>query len=49
MTVQSAITAAIPRGATLETLSRGERFEVAEYRAEAMVLFLSGAKYGPVL
>jgi hypothetical protein len=40
MTVQSAITAAIPPGATLETLSRGEMFEVAEYRDEAMVLLL---------
>lgn len=40
MTVQSAITAVIPPGATLETLSRGERFEVAEYRDDAMVLLL---------
>jgi hypothetical protein len=40
MTVQSAITAAIPPGATLETLSRGDTFEVAEYLAEAMVLML---------
>ena len=40
MTVQSAITAAIPPGAMIETLSRGERFEVAEYREHAVVLLL---------
>jgi hypothetical protein len=40
MTVQSATTAAIPPGATLETLTRREPFEVAEYRDEAMVLLL---------
>jgi EVE domain len=40
MTVQSAIMAVIPPGATLETLSRRARFEVAEYRDEAMILVL---------
>ena len=40
MTVQSAITTAIPPGATLETLTRREPFVVAGYRDDAMVLLL---------
>ena len=40
VTVQSAITAAIPPGATLETLTRREPFVVAGYRDDAMVLLL---------
>lgn len=40
MTVRSAITAAIPPGATLETLTRREPFVVAGYRDEAIVLLL---------
>ena len=40
MTVQSAITAAIPPGSTLKTLTRRVPFEVAEYDDDAMVLLL---------
>ena len=40
MTVQSAITATIPPGATLETLTRREPFVFAGYRDEAVVLLL---------
>lgn len=40
MTVQSALTAAIPPGAILETLTRREPFVVAGYRDESMVLLL---------
>ena len=40
MTVQSAITVAIPPGSTLETLSTRKPFEVAEYHDDVMVLLL---------
>jgi hypothetical protein len=40
VTVQSAITATIPPGATLETLTRREPFVFAGYRDEAVVLLL---------
>ena len=40
VTVQSTITAAIPPGASLETLIRRGPFEVAEYLDEAMVVLL---------
>jgi hypothetical protein len=40
VTVQSALTAAIPPGAILETLTRREPFVVAGYRDESMVLLL---------
>jgi hypothetical protein len=40
VTVQSAITAAIPPGTSLETLADREQFRVEDYRDEAMVLLL---------